>query len=111
MFCVNCSFPLEEGDRFCARCGGRTAEGRKLGTAEDHRLVRPSAEKKVAGVCQGVARYFDVDPTLVRIGWVGASLLPFTPGLVAYVTCWALMPREGGAARGKKSKAPLQRAA
>jgi phage shock protein C len=111
MFCSSCSFPLEEGDRFCARCGRTTVEGTQTGAFRAQRLMRPKAQKKVAGVCEGFARYFEVDPTLVRIGWVGASVLPFTPGLVAYAVCWALMPRDDAAAAQKKAKPTLRRAA
>ena len=45
-----------------------TVEGTKTGAFRAQRLVRPKAQKKVAGVCEGFARYFEVDPTLVRIG-------------------------------------------
>ena len=58
------------------------------------RLVRPRENRMVAGVAAGVARYFDVDPTVVRI--VFAILLVitwFTAGL-AYAAAWLLMPEE-----------------
>jgi phage shock protein C len=56
------------------------------------RLMR-SKEKKVAGVAAGLANYFDIDPTIVRILFVviffagGASLL-------AYLIMWIVMPEE-----------------
>jgi len=62
-------------------------------------LARATQEKKVAGVCEGFARYFDVDVTLIRLGWAGASLLPFMPGLIAYAVCWAVMPPDRGVRR------------
>ena len=52
-----------------------------------------SKEKKVAGVAAGLANYFDLDPTIVRILFViiffagGASLL-------AYLIMWIVMPEE-----------------
>lgn len=46
----------------------------------------------IAGVCAGVANYFDVDPTLVRILWVLFVLLGGS-GILVYVIMWILMPR------------------
>ena len=34
------------------------------------RLTKSSADRKLAGVCGGIAEYFDIDPTIVRIAWV-----------------------------------------
>ncbi len=51
----------------------------------------------LAGVAQGMAEYFDIDPTLVRIGFVAASLLG---GLAVplYLAGWLLIPAEGAEA-------------
>lgn len=49
-----------------------------------------SKNKKIAGVCAGVAEYFEIDPTLVRIAWLVAAL-GFGTGFLAYVVCWLLM--------------------
>lgn len=46
----------------------------------------------IAGVCGGVANYFDVDPTLVCILWVLFVLLGGS-GILVYVIMWILMPR------------------
>ena len=94
MYCTTCSFPIEECDRFCGQCGRKTPEGKKLGRHCARRLGRATSEKRVAGVCEGFARYYDVDVTLVRLGVAGASLLPFMPGLIAYAVCWAVMPAD-----------------
>jgi len=99
MYCTTCSFPIEECDRFCGQCGRKTPEGKKLGRHCARRLGRSTHEKRVAGVCEGFARYFDVDVTIVRLGWTGASLLPFMPGLIAYAVCWAVMPNDQPAQR------------
>jgi phage shock protein PspC (stress-responsive transcriptional regulator) len=94
MFCAQCSYPLEEDDQFCVRCGKQAEPPGEPRAGNGRALKRAARSGRVAGVCQGFARYFDVDVTLVRLGWVGASLLPLSPGLVAYMACWALMPRE-----------------
>lgn len=54
-------------------------------------------EKMIAGVCAGFARYFKIDVTLIRIAWLAAVVLAGT-GLLAYLICWIVMPKEYGAA-------------
>lgn len=50
------------------------------------------SDAKLAGVCSGVAKYFDADPTVVRIIWLALVLLCGV-GVLAYLICWALMPK------------------
>ncbi|MBQ9639733.1 MAG: PspC domain-containing protein [Bacteroidales bacterium] len=58
---------------------------------EPKRLSRSARDKKVAGVCAGLARYFNIDATLVRIIFL---LLAFVVGggVLAYLICWLVMP-------------------
>lgn len=58
------------------------------------RLVRPRAGRKMAGVCAGIADYFDVDVALVRVAWVVLSIVPggIFGGIVAYLAAWIVMP-------------------
>ena len=62
------------------------------------RLVRLPADGKIAGVCAGLAAYFDVDVTLIRLAWVVLSIVPggIVGGLVAYVIAWAIVPEAPG---------------
>jgi phage shock protein PspC (stress-responsive transcriptional regulator) len=92
MFCVTCGFPLEAEDLFCRRCGCETPSGVEQAVRPKLRLCRKN--RRVAGVCGGVARYLDQEPGRVRMVWAAASLLPFSPGLVAYAICWAVMAHE-----------------
>ncbi len=55
------------------------------------RLTKSLGDKKIAGVCSGVAKYFGIDPTVVRIAWVLLVLL-FGVGIFLYLVCWLLMP-------------------
>ena len=57
------------------------------------RLYKIEQGKKLTGVCGGIAEYFNVDPTLVRIGWVIASFA-FGCGLLAYIICAIIMPNK-----------------
>lgn len=58
------------------------------------RLVRPRAGRKMAGVCAGIADYFDVDVALVRVAWVVLSIVPggIFGGIIAYLAAWIVMP-------------------
>jgi len=59
------------------------------------RLTRSYDDRMIAGVCGGIAQYFDVDPTLVRAGYVLMSAISAGfPGLLIYVILWIIMPRD-----------------
>ena len=55
------------------------------------RLTRSNTDRKLAGVCAGIAEYFGIDPTLVRIGWVAFCLLGGS-GVLAYILCALIIP-------------------
>ena len=57
------------------------------------RLYRNTADKKIAGVCSGIANYFEVDPTLIRIAWL-IGFFCWGTGLLAYFLAMAIMPAE-----------------
>ena len=57
------------------------------------RLYRSSSEKMLAGVSGGLAEYFDVDVTLVRVGWVVLCFLTAGFALVGYLLLAIIMPR------------------
>jgi len=60
-----------------------------------HRLVRSASDAKVAGVCGGVADYFGVDSTLVRVAWIVLSVMPgaVVGGLLVYLAAWFIVPK------------------
>jgi phage shock protein PspC (stress-responsive transcriptional regulator) len=58
------------------------------------KLVRPRQGRMIAGVAQGLANYFNVDVTLVRIVWVLLLLPGGLPGLIPYLICWLMIPQE-----------------
>jgi phage shock protein C len=90
MYCNYCGKVIQEDANVCAYCGKRVG-----GVVGRQRLVRPRAGRKIAGVCAGVAEYFDLDVTLVRIVWLVVTLVPpGILGLIAYIVCWIVMPEE-----------------
>jgi phage shock protein C len=58
------------------------------------RLTRSRSDGKIAGVCAGLANYFEVDVVLVRAAWVVFSIVPgaLIGGLLAYLAAWLVMP-------------------
>lgn len=54
--------------------------------------MRSVTDKKIAGVCSGVAKYLDVDVTVVRLIWITLVFLPPSIGLIAYIVAWIVMP-------------------
>ena len=54
-------------------------------------LMRSGRDKKIAGVCAGVAHYFDIDPTIVRVIW-GVLAFGYGAGIVAYIILWIIAP-------------------
>ncbi len=54
-------------------------------------LMRSGRDKKIAGVCAGVAHYFDIDPTIVRVIW-GVLAFGYGAGVVAYIILWIIAP-------------------
>ena len=55
------------------------------------RLYKSKVDRKIWGVCGGIAEYFNIDPTLVRVGWVLAFFV-FGTGLLAYIIAAIIMP-------------------
>jgi phage shock protein C len=61
---------------------------------EIKKLTRPS-DRMLGGVCAGLAKYFNVDPTIVRIGTVVLMLITaVVPVTIAYIIGWILIPEE-----------------
>lgn len=57
------------------------------------KLTKSSTDRMIAGVCGGLAEYFDADPTLVRVAYVAVSLLSAAfPGLIVYIILALIMP-------------------
>jgi phage shock protein C len=92
MTCATCQKDIAAGSKFCYSCGAKQPETPASAPSPAYytprkRFVRSTNDRKVAGVCAGVADYFDMDPTLVRILWALATLIP-GPNVLAYIVIW-----------------------
>jgi len=56
------------------------------------RLYKSSRDRKLFGVCGGIAEYFNIDPVLVRVGWAVATLLTIGTGILAYIVTALIIP-------------------
>ena len=92
MFCTQCGTQLQDRDRYCSQCAHPTELAPPPRPRGD-RLTRDTQNGKIAGVCAGFARYFDVDVVLMRILWVAAFICGGI-GLIPYVVAWIIMPKE-----------------
>ncbi len=57
------------------------------------RLYRSNRDRMVCGVCGGIAEYFAVDPTIVRLVWAIVTLFGIVPGLIAYIVAAIIIPQ------------------
>ena len=61
------------------------------------KLYLSDVDKKLAGVCGGIGEYFNIDSTLIRLGWVFLSIpTAFFGGIIAYFIAAAIIPRRDG---------------
>ena len=66
----------------------------KKGAMKMKKLYRSEKNRMIAGVCGGIAEYFNIDPTLVRLGFVALSFM-FGGGVMVYILAAIIIPKEG----------------
>ena len=82
MYCNSCGKTIADDVRFCSYCGSVVGI-----PPAPKRLMRSRTDKKIAGICAGLAQYFDLDVTLVRIVSIFLTLATgVCPG--SSPTCW-----------------------
>jgi phage shock protein C len=86
--CPRCTRELPADARYCPVCGARVGGYPRV-------LHRRRATQQLAGVCSGLADYFDLDPTLVRALYVVATFFSgVLPGIVLYAILAFIVPAE-----------------
>jgi phage shock protein PspC (stress-responsive transcriptional regulator) len=103
MLCQSCQKEILQDSRFCYFCGAAQPAASPSGAKV---LRRSVSDRKIGGVCAGLADYLDLDVSLVRILWV---LLAFAgAGILVYLACWIVIP-EAPAATPAASRKRLRR--
>jgi phage shock protein PspC (stress-responsive transcriptional regulator) len=101
MTCPNCQKEIADASKFCYNCGARLAPDAPGAAAPPppvpnyapaKKLVRSTNDRKLGGVCAGLADYFDIDVTLVRVLWLLATLIP-GPNILVYIVLWIVLPQ------------------
>jgi phage shock protein C len=105
--CSKCHQDCEADSAFCRHCGAAA----HAASFSARRVVRLPDEGRLAGVCAGLAAYFNADVTLVRLAWVTLSVVPgvLIGGVVAYVAAWLLISVGGPQERPAPSANRLAR--
>ena len=88
MTCGRCLRDIETDSSYCRHCGAKTAVG------ATRRLFRSSVDRKIGGVCGGLAEYFAIDSTLVRLVAIVLAIYPgaVVLGVIVYLIAWAIIP-------------------
>jgi phage shock protein PspC (stress-responsive transcriptional regulator) len=97
MFCTQCGIQLGEPEpNFCASCGRETSTGgQQYATrGKARRLERPREGRQIAGVCAGLADYFGLDVTLIRLVAVIALIFGLGSPAIAYLIAMVVIPNE-----------------
>lgn len=92
MNCVRCERETPENAAYCPVCGAAQQTSAEPATVRYFRRSR--VDRQIAGVCGGIARYFNIDPVFIRLAAViltiGPGLIFF--GVIAYLVAWLIVP-------------------
>ena len=58
----------------------------------ERKLIRVTSDKRIAGVCAGIAQYTDIDVTIIRVGFVIAAVFGFGSPVLLYIILALVMP-------------------
>jgi phage shock protein C len=90
MFCPQCGREYSNAVNYCSQCGAAMFPSASLAAKK---MYLSRTDRKIAGVCGGLAKYLDVDATLVRLVWVMMALFVGW-GVLGYLIAWLVIPEE-----------------
>jgi len=95
MYCTDCGNQMQNTDVFCAQCGRKAgaSTAQEAPRRPQPRMMRSMRDKKIAGVCSGIAQQYGWDVTLVRLAFL-LGIVFHGLGLLVYFLCWLTMPRD-----------------
>ena len=96
MKCRYCQRDMADTSNFCPFCGAPQQIPCGSSSGFSKRLMRSASDRKIAGVCGGIAEYIGVDSTFVRLIWLLLIILPvpLVPAFLGYLAAWIVMPQE-----------------
>ncbi len=94
MFCTQCGKELPGSVNFCSQCGQETPESLGRRARARRKLYRSRYDRKISGICGGLADYLNSDPTLIRVLAVASFLFSGGLTLILYLIAWAIIEEE-----------------
>ena len=94
MSCVRCGREIADEALYCQFCGADQRVNPTPQGTSTYRLRRSVVDRQIAGVCGGIARYFETDPVFIRVAWVILTIVPgaIFLGILAYLVAWLIIP-------------------
>ena len=112
MICPQCQKEIADASNFCYFCGANMVPPASPAGAPTsgvpRRLVRSVTDRKLGGVCAGLADYLGMDVSLIRV-LAAISVIFYGVGLIAYLVAWIVIPEEQFAPGAQPPRPPSRR--